>query len=77
MIYCLKSSTYASAKAGKYNFYYGFEITDPVTQDWCFVVRKSDKEIFRVTNEVLLNYCSEPTPLGMLVAGLALYFANK
>jgi len=77
MIYCYSASDYASFKAGKYSMYYGYEEIDPVTNDWCFTVTKNGKEVFRVTNEVLLNYCPEPTPLGMLVAGCALYFNTK
>lgn len=77
MIYCYSASDYASAKAGKYNFYYGSECVDPKTGDWLFVVSKNDKEVFTATNEQLLNYCPEPTPIGMLVAGMTMYMASK
>ncbi len=77
MIYCYSASDYACFKSGKFSVYYGSELTDPITGDWLFEVKKNDKVVFTATNAQLLEYCSEPTPLGMLMAGLALYFANK
>lgn len=76
MIQVYSASDYACTEGGKVQAYYGYEVTDPDTEEWCFVVRKSGKEIFRKTNSQLLEIAGGESPLDMLCAGLAL-FVNK
>lgn len=77
MINCYRASDYAGFEDGKWSVYYGKDEIDPITQDWCFVMKKNGKEVFRATNEQLLAICPEESPLGMLVAGLSLYMSRK
>jgi hypothetical protein len=74
---CFSSSDYAGFESGKWDAYYGCEETDPDTGDWCFVLKKDGREVFRASNEQLLAICPEESPLGMLTAGLALYMTRK
>lgn len=77
MIQCYKASDYAGFEGGKWSAYYGYEETDPDTDDWCFSLKKDGKEVFRATNEQLLAICPEESPLGMCFAGMALYLSRK
>lgn len=43
------SDDYAGLDAGNLRFYYGYEVEDPETEDWCFQVKKDGKEIYRAT----------------------------
>ena len=74
------SNNSVSIQTGKVSCYYGPLVTDPITQDWCFIVTKrtanGEKEVFRVTNEVLLEYSFGESPKDMLIAGLSLYLAK-
>ncbi len=43
------SDDYAGLKAGNLEFYYGYEVMDPGSGDWCFEVKKAGQGIFRAT----------------------------
>lgn len=68
---------FCSIITAKYTAYYGKDEVDPITQDWCMTVKKNDKEVFRASNELLLEVAAGESPVDMLVAGLALYFLSK
>jgi hypothetical protein len=70
-----KGSDYASIE-GKVQAYYGPNETDPDTFEWCMVVRKNGKEVFRRTNSELLAIAAGESPMDMLLSGLAIYL-NK
>lgn len=53
--------------------YYGYKVVDPDTDEWCFVVNKNGKEVFRATNSELLGIANGDSPKDMLIAGLTLY----
>lgn len=42
------SDDYAVLVSGNLRFYYGYEVEDPQTGDWCFQVKKDGVEFFRV-----------------------------
>ena len=44
------SDDYAGLESGNLKFYYGYEVEDPLTEDWCFQVKKDGKEIEVVNN---------------------------
>lgn len=71
---------YASMETDKIRCYYGSKERDPLTSDWCFVVWKKsiggEKEVFRATNEQLLNVAYGERVSDMLIAGLALYLSR-
>jgi hypothetical protein len=56
--------------------YYGPDQIDEESGEFCFVVWKSGKEVYRKTNSQLLAIAGEDSPQGMLIAGLSLYL-NK
>lgn len=72
---CYIAGDYAGIE-GPIEAYYGYEVVDEDTEEWCFVVRKKGKEVFRRTNSQLLEIAPNNSPEGMLIAGLALYL-NK
>jgi len=53
--------------------YYGPDQIDEETGEFCFVVWKSGKEVFRKTNTQLSDFAGEHSPQGMLIAGLMMY----
>jgi hypothetical protein len=71
-----KSSYTASIAGPKIDVYYGPNEIDPSTGEYCFVVYKNNKEVFRRTNSQLLDIAGGDSPESMLIAGLALYL-NK
>lgn len=70
------ASDYAGIETPKFRAYYGYAETCPHTDEWCFVVWKGGKEVFRARNTELLNVASGEGPKDMLIAGLALYLAK-
>jgi len=56
--------------------YYGSEETDEVTGDFCFVVWKNGKEVFRRSNAELLDVACGESPEAIMIAGLAMYLAR-
>ena len=60
----------------KVKMYYGERETDPLTGDYCFVVYKNGKEVFRKTNSELLDVACGESPEAMLIAGLSLFLSK-
>lgn len=74
------SDDYAGLKTGNLKFYYGYEIEDPLTEDWCFQVKKDGKEIFRVTTskiEESINNRQLNMPQDYLIAGIGMWLLLK
>lgn len=69
-------SDYASFEGNKLSCYYGYEQIDERSEEWCMVIWKGGKEVFRKTNSELLAVAADESPLAMLTAGLSLYL-NK
>lgn len=60
------SDDYAGLVSGKYSFYYGYEVTDPNSEDdWCFQVKENNKVVYSLTATELkqinndLNDCKD------------------
>jgi hypothetical protein len=70
------ASDYACLESGRIKAYYGYEQIDQDTDEWCFVVWKNNKEVFRKTNSELLDIPCGDGPKDMLIAGLALYLGK-
>jgi hypothetical protein len=68
---------FASFDANKIKAYYGPNEIDQESEEFCFVLWKGGKEIFRRTNTELLNVAAQESPEAMLIAGLSLYLATK
>ena len=74
------SDDYSVLETGYLKFYYGYEITDPKTDAWCFQVTKNGVEIFRITTKEIeksfdlnqLNYANE-----YLIAGIGIWLLLK
>lgn len=70
------SDDYAGLVANNMSFYYGYEETDQLTDDWCFCVKKDGEEIFRTTRTYIENSV-ESTQLYMpqdyLLSGIAIW----
>jgi hypothetical protein len=60
----------------RYRAYYGQNETDPLTSDYCFVVWKNGKEVFRVTNAQLLDVACGESPKDVFIAGLSMYLSR-
>ena len=58
---------------GKFRVYYGEKETDPLTQDYCMVIWKGDKEVFRKTNAELLDIANGEGLKDLIIAGLVSY----
>lgn len=73
--YISSASDYAEATSGRMSFYYGYEERDEITNDWCFVARKNNKEVLRLTNSQLLELCDtdKQSPESMLMIGILVY----
>jgi|GEM_PF-6298552 len=67
---------FASFDSGKIKVYYGSDVIDEDSQEFCFAVYKNNKEVFRRTNSELLNVAAGESPEAMLIAGLSLYLAK-
>lgn len=67
---------FASFDSGKIKVYYGPDFIDEETEEFCCVVFKNNKEVFRRTNSELLNVAAGESPEAMLIAGLSLYLAR-
>ena len=69
------SYTNRSAELEKANIkvYYGDAVTDERTGDFCFVIYKNGKEIFRRTNAELLDIANGEGMKDLVIAGLFAY----
>ena len=74
------SDDYAGLDTGALQFYYGYEVQDPETEDWCFRVKKNGQEIYRVTTteiEKSIDNRQLDMPQDYLVAGIGMWLLLK
>ena len=74
------SDDYAGLNSGNLKFYYGYEVEDPLTEDWCFQIKKDDKEIYRATRskiEESVNNRQLDMPQDYLIAGIGMWLLLK
>lgn len=69
------SYTTRSAEIEKANIsvYYGEKETDERSGDYCMVIRKNGKEVFRKTNSELLEIANGEGLKDLIIAGLIAY----
>lgn len=60
-------------ETGKYKIYYGEKETDPMTHDYCLVIWKNNKEVYRKTNSQLLEISNGEGLKDLVIAALADY----
>lgn len=74
------SDDYAGLESGNLKFYYGYEVEDPLTEDWCFQVKKDGNEIYRATRskiEESVNNRQLDMPQDYLIAGIGMWLLLK
>jgi hypothetical protein len=74
------SDDYAGLESGKLKFYYGYEVEDPETEDWCFQVKENGREVFRRTRteiEKSIDNRQLDMPQDYLVAGIGMWLLLK
>lgn len=74
------SDDYAGLTSGNLQFYYGYEVEDPESQDWCFQVKKDGKEIFRMSRSKIRQSVESDQldgPRDYLIAGIGLWLLLK
>lgn len=74
------SDDYAGLDSGNLKFYYGYEVEDQLTEDWCFQVKKDGKEIYRVPRskiEESVNNRQLDMPQDYLIAGIGMWLLLK
>ena len=57
----------------KFQIYYGPDETDENTGDYCMVISKNGKEVFRRTNAELLDIANGEGMKDLIIAGLVTY----
>jgi hypothetical protein len=84
-----KSDDYAGLEAGKYEFYYGYEVTEVTSTDdegyenesWCFQVKVKGKIVMTLTREYIeKNVKMEnhlDSPEDYLNAGIGIWLLTK
>lgn len=74
------SDDYAGLEIKGLEFYYGYEIVDEKTDDWCFTVTQKDKEVFRLTRtqiEKKTEDFSSDDPMYYVTAGIGIWLAQN
>jgi len=74
------SDDYSGLNTGNLKFYYGYEVEDSLTEDWCFQVIKDGKEIYRITRtyiEQSLDNRQLDSPRDYLIAGIGIWLLLK
>jgi hypothetical protein len=74
------SDDYAGLESGNLKFYYGYEIEDLETEDWCFQVKKNGQEIYRINRtqiEESIDNMQLNDPQDYLVAGIGIWLLLK
>ena len=75
------SDDYAGLESGKFQFYYGYEVEDKETHEWCFQVKENGEEVYRIiTSEIEKNMKDHHQlnmPQDYLVAGIGLWLLIK
>ena len=75
------SDDYAGIDAGNLRFYYGYEVIKRVKdeEEWCFQVKKNDKEIFIATTSDIENSvkeCPFRDVKDYLLAGISMWLSS-
>jgi hypothetical protein len=60
-------------ETGRFRAYYGEKEIDSRTGDYCMVIWKGDKEVFRKTNTELLDIANGEGLKDIIIAGLVSY----
>ena len=72
------SNDYAGLDSGRFSFYYGYEVEDPSTEEWCFQVKENNKEIFNITSSYIEKQINNlNTPQDYLIAGIGIWLLLK
>ena len=74
------SDDYAGLISGNLKFYYGYEIEDKSTNEWCFQVKKDGIEIYRITTSFIeksIDNRQLNNPQDYLVAGIGIWLLLK
>lgn len=74
------SDDYAGLISGKYKFYYGYEVEDPLTENWCFQVKENGREVFKATTKKIeesINNDQLDKPQDYLLAGIGMWLLLK
>jgi hypothetical protein len=74
------SDDYAGLDSGNLKFYYGYEVTDPSTEEWCFQVKKNGIEIYKITTskiEESIDNRQLDKPQDYLIAGIGIWLLLK
>lgn len=74
------SDDYAGLNSGNLKFYYGYEVIDGLTDDWCFQVKKDGKEVYRVTRKKIeesIDNRQLDKPQDYLIAGIGMWLLLK
>lgn len=74
------SSDFAGLKTADFSFYYGYEETDPITEEWLFEFKKNKTKIYSLTSSDIENQClkkSLNTPKDYLLAGIGIWLSKS
>ena len=74
------SDDYAGMESGEYKFYYGYEVIDPTTEDWCFQAKKDGNELCRYSESHILSHVRNRQlrmPQDFLIAGIGLWLQSS
>lgn len=74
------ASDYAGIETGDLYFYYGYEVKDELTDEWCFKVEQKDKEIFRLTKtqiEKQTEGFNSDEPMYYVTAGIGIWLVQN
>lgn len=73
------SDDYAGLESGNLSFYYGYEVCDPLTEDWCFQVKRDGKEVCRKTRTEIEETTDDllNTPQDYLIVGIGIWISNN
>lgn len=78
------SDDYAGLDAGRYEFYYGYEVVvneDDENSDWCFIVKEEGNIIFTLSTTEINNLTKEIRqmydPVSYLLAGIGLWILTQ
>lgn len=74
------SDDYAGLTANDIKFYYGYEVEDPITKEWCFEVKKCGIVIFRATKTEIEHHTNKRQLDGVknyLLAGIGMWLYHN
>jgi len=75
------SDDYAGLESGNLRFYYGYEVEDSLTEEWCFQVKKNGREIFRTTRSKIEESVDTnillDKPQDYLISGIGMWLLLK